>query len=186
MKNSINERRNVPSIHTGCSLAETGYFDYDDYNNPLGELDIVEGTEVELLEERTQRDGFDGPYLEIKIKLPPEVKKPADARKEPLVTITVPLGVHPIAFLKEKGVEITKAWVFMDSSVVETMRKSPRRYHQESVAYGEFFRFENFDTISLQEVKYFDTWKVLLEWEFDGEKLQRPEIPETIIEVVME
>ena len=186
MKDNKNTNVNVPCIHSGCNLAETGASDYDNFDAPLGALDITEGQDVQLVEERNQRDGFDGPYVEVKVTLPPQVQNPADVREEPMVTITVPSGVHPITFLKEKGVEITKAWVFMDSNVVKTLRKLPRRYHQNTVAYGEFFRFENLDTISLQEVKYFDHWHVLLEWEFNGEKLQRPEIPETIIEVVME
>ena len=186
--NNFNEKRNVPVIHPGCSLAETGHGEFDDFDNPLAPMNIFpEGKNIQLLEEVERNEGFDGPYLEITRKLPPELEKqPSSVREEPLVTVTVPSGMHPITCLKEMGIDINNSWVFMNEDVVNMIRKMPYRYHHASVAYGEFFRFENFDTISLQTVKYYDSWNVLLNWEFDGEKFVRDEEPVSIIEVVME
>jgi len=62
----------------------------------------------------------------------------------------------------------------------------PYRYHQATVAYGEFFRFESFDEISLQDVKYFENWKVFLEGKISEKEVYRPDEPKSIIEVVME
>jgi len=114
------------------------------------------------------------------------MENPSSVREEPLVTVVVPSGIHPIAFLKGNGVNIQKSWVFMNNDVADVLRNTPYKFHQATVAYGEFFRFENLDTISLQFVKYFDNWKVLLDWEFDGKKFVRIDKPECIIEVVME
>ena len=188
MKNSINNKeKNVSCIHPGCGFAETGRSDYDDFDNPLKAIDIIpQGTEIRLIETKNVQNGLDGPYLEITRQLPPEVARPSDVRRESLVTVIVPAGEHPIDFLKEIGVDITKAWVFMEEKVVKTLKEFPCKFHQKTVAYGEFFRFENFDTISLQTVEYFDSWRVLFNWEFDGKKFGRTEEPEVIIEVVME
>lgn len=188
MKNSKNNNvKNVPSIHTGCSMAETGYNDYDDFDHPLKALDIIpEGKEIPFVK-TVDSYSADGEDCEVVgFTLPPEMENPSSVREEPLVTVVVPSGVHPITFLKEKGVDIENSWIFMNDDVADVLRKMPYRYHQATVAYGEFFRFENFDTISLQSVKYFDSWKVLLDWEFDGKKFERNDTPECIIEVVME
>lgn len=187
MENSIYNKREVPSIHPGCSMAETGWNEWDDYDNPLKPLDIIpEGKVIHFIERKTEYKGCDGPYVDVKIELPSEFEHPSSVREEPLVTVTVPSGVHPITFLKEKGVDIENSWIFMNNDVVEAIQKMPYRYHQATVAYGEFFRFESLDTISLQSVKYFDSWKVLLDWEFDGKEFVRIDNPVSIIEVVME
>ena len=186
MKNSIYNKREVPTMHPRCSLAETGAGDYDDFDNPLGALNIIpEGTDIQLLEEKEQHDGFDGPYVDVKLSLPPEVERPSHVRKENLVTVEVPSGVHPFTFLKEKGVDIENSWIFMNDDVVDTLKKMPYRYHQVTVAYGEFFRFESFDEISLQEVEYFKKWKIILEGKICEKEFYRTDSPESIIEVVM-
>lgn len=180
-KNNVN----VPnSIHSGCSLAETGSHDYDDFDNPLAPLDIIpEEADIQFVENcRQMFDGFDGPYLEVRRVLPSGIKSPSDVRKEILVSVTIPSGEHPIDFLK-RHVEITNAWVFLDSNVLEALRKLPHKFHQATVAYGEFFRFEDFDTISLQEVQYFDDWKVLKNWNFDGEEFSRVDTPDFIVQL---
>ena len=186
--NSINNKvNNVPSVHKGCSMAETGWNDYDDFDHPLKPLDIIpKGKEIPFVktEASYRADGED--YVDIDFKLPPEMESPSSVREETLVTVTVPYGVHPFSYLKAKGVDVSQAWVFVHKDVVDVFRKLPYRFHQETVAYGEFFRFENFDTISLQTVKYFSNWKVILEGRFDEGMFFRPDIPKIIIEVVME
>lgn len=187
MKNSIYNKRKVPSINPRCSLAETGRNDYDDYDNPLKALKVIpEGTEDRwLIEETKECESFDGEYLKIERVLRPEVKAPACVRNETLVTITVPEGVHPITFLKETVANLEHAWVFVSKEVAKMLRKLPTKYYQDTVAYGEFFRFETFDEISLQTVEYFDDWKVLCEWEFEGDKFARTANPEFIIQLEM-
>lgn len=189
MKNNTNnqDKRVVPSVHSGCSLAETGWSEYDDYDNPLKSFKIIpEGTESNwLVDEVNEYDGFDGKSVEIVHVLKPEIIDPSYVRDEALITITVPEGVHPITFLKENVSNLDQAWVLLSKNVVETLRELPNRYHQKTVAYGEFFRFENFDTVSLQEIEYFDDWKVLLNWEFDKEKFERNDTPDFIIQLKM-
>ena len=189
MKNSSNnyEKKNVPSIQCGCSLAETGRNEYDDYNNPLKPLDIIpQGKEIPFVK-NVNSYRYDGEeYEDINFTLPPEMENPSSVRDELLVTVMVPSGVHPITFLKENGVDIENSWIFMNNDVVDVLKKMPYKFHQATVAYGEFFRFNNFDTISLQAVKYFNNWKVLLNGEFDGKKFVRIDKPECIIEVMME
>lgn len=182
-----NNKAYVPYIHPGCSLAETGRGEYDDFDNPLRALDIIpEGKEISFVRtEKTYR--FDGEdYVDIKFALPPEMKNPSSIRKEPLIAVIITPGVHPITFLKEKGVNIENAWIFMHEEVVETLRKLPYRYHQKTVAYGEFFRFEDFDTISLQTVQYLPNWRVVLNGQINGKEFSRPSTPECIIELVIE
>jgi len=188
MKNSNNNYvNNVPCIHSGCSMAETGWSEYDDFDNPLKPLDIIPEGKENLLVKNVNSYTYNGEdYEDVDFGLPPEMENPSTVREEPLVTVIVPSGVHPITFLKEKGVNIENSWVFINNDVADVLRKMPYKYHQATVAYGEFFRFENFDTISLQFVKYFDNWNVLLDWEFDGKKFVRNDKPECIIEVVME
>lgn len=173
----------VPSIKSRCSLAETGKNEYDDYDNPLLPLRIIpHGTEPRwVTEEVEEYEGFDGNSVNIRRALKPGIYDPSCVREEPVVIITVPEDVHPIAFLKGIVADLNQAWVFVTEKVVERLRKLPTKYHQATVAYGEFFRFENLDTISLQAVKYFDDWKVFLDWEFDGKKFTRKDIPEFII-----
>lgn len=187
MKNSIYNKREVPSIHPGCSLAETGASDYDDFDNPLEALEIIpKGKENEWLFKQVRTYmGFDGETVEVKYMLSPEAKAPSYVREEALVTITVPEGVHPITFLKETVANLEHAWVFVSKEVAERLRKLPTKYYQDTVAYGEFFRFETFDEISLQKVKYFDDWKVLYEWSFERERFMRPDAPEFIIQLEM-
>lgn len=188
MKNSIYDKRQVPSIHTGCSLAETGAGDYDDFDNPLKELEVIpEGTEEKwLLTMDKKYMGFDGEITEVEHVLKPEVKSPEFVREEPLITITVPEKVHPIIFLKETVANLEHAWVFISKDVEAKLRELPIMYHQNTVAYGEFFRFENFDEISLQRVKYFDDWKVFYEWKFNDENFTRTDTPEFIIQLEMQ
>lgn len=102
--------------------------------------------------------------------------------------MAVPLGVHPITFLKENGIVegIENAWVFMNKDVVDVLRKMPYKFHQKSVAYGEVFRYENFDIISLQEVKYFSDWKIVREGEINEKRFFMPDAPEVIIEVIID
>ena len=187
MKNSIYNKREVPSVHSGCSLAETGAGDYDDFDNRLEDLDIIpDGKEISFVrnEDSYRYDGEE--HVNVELTLPPKIQNPSSVREEPLVIVVVPVGVHPFTFLKEKGVNMEKSWIFMHNDVVDMLRKMPYRYHQATVAYGEFFRFESFDEISLQDVKYFKKWKILLEGKICGKELYRTDTPERIIEVVME
>ena len=79
-----------------------------------------------------------------------------------------------------------KELFFLHKNVVDVLRSRPLKYHQKTVAYGEFFRFEDLDEISLQEVEHFTDWKIIFEGKIDGEVFYRPDTPELIIEVVME
>ena len=178
----------VPSNkHPGCSLAETGLSDYDDFDNPLKPLDIIPKGKEKLLIRTVYSYKSDGEYYEdVFYKLPSEINSPSQVREEFLVSLVVPLGMHPFTFLKEKGVDITNAWIFMNEELVEKLRQFPNKFHQPSVAYGEFFRFESGDSVSLQSVEYFKDWKVLLNWEIDGKKFIRNDMPGYIIEMVME
>lgn len=186
MENSIFNKRQVPVMHPGCSLAETGAAEFDDFDNPLKPLDIVPvGTDI-LVEMESVWESFDGRHVEVYLKLPEGIENPSSVRQESHEIVVVPLGVHPVTFLKEKGVDITTAWVFMHEEVVKTLRKLPCRFHQKTVAYGEFFRFEDFDTMSLQEVEYFPKWRVVYEGEINEKRFHRNDTPERIIEVVME
>lgn len=185
MKNSIYNQKEVPSIHTGCSLAETGASEYDDFDNPLGELDIIpRGTDIHFVEERNEVEGFDGPYVEVKVTLPLEIQNPSSVRDEPLVTVVVSSGVHPITLFNPEV--INHAWIILDKDVVEKIREFPYKFQQDTISYGEFFRLENNDSFSLQKVKYFEGWRVLQECNIDGTIFQRPKYPEFIIEMVME
>lgn len=184
--NSINNKKEVLYIHPGCSMAETGFDEYDDFDNPLKLFDFVpEGKEVpfERHVENYKADGEE--YEDVYLNLPPEIKNPSQVRDEPNVTVNVPVGVHPVTFLKDIGVDFTKAWVFIRKEVVETMRKLPLKYHQNTIAYGEFFRFEDFEEVSLQGVMYLPEWRIILEGKIGGEDFKRIENPECIIEVVM-
>ena len=188
MKSSIFNKREVPAVHPVCSLAETGRGEYDDFDNPLKPLDIIsEGDKELVLKEELKPYGCDG-YTEVNHLLDDKIVSPSQLCKKGLVTVAVPSGVHPITFLKENGIDvgIEKAWVFMKKDVVDVLRKMPYKFHQKSVAYGEIFRYENFDIISLQEVKYFLDWKVVLEGEINGKKFYRPDVPEIIIEVIID
>ena len=187
MKNSIFNKKEVPAVHPGCSLAETGRGEYDDFDNPLKPLDIIpESKKESVLKKDLKPYVCDGEnYEEVKYVLSHEIVNPAQVREEALVTVVIPSGVHPVTFLKEH-LDIEKAWVFMHNDVVQILRDMPRRFYHDTVAYGEFFRFENFDTISLQKVEHFDKWKVLVEWDFGEGVCVREDIPEFIIELVIE
>ena len=187
MKHSIYTEREVPMMHPGCSMAETGANDYDDFDNPLPEFKVIpEGKEIPFVkkEEETVYDGSDS-YKHIEYSLPPEIKTPADVREEPRVTVVIPKGVHPFTYLKDSGVDFTKAWIFLRKDVVETLRKLPVHFHHDTVAYGEFFRFVDLNEISLQKIEYFPDWKMIFEGKLGGEEFYRTETPECIIEVVM-
>lgn len=185
MKHIISNGRNVPSIPCGCSLAETGRSEYDDYDNPLKALKVIpEGTEDRWLDKAVEYyTAYEEETVEVVNSLKPGIDSPSDVRDEGIVTITIPKDVHPIEFLKKIVANSDRAWIFVNESIVETLRKLPTKYHQNTVAYGEFFRFENLDTISLQAIEYFDDWKVILDWEFDGEKFTRVDVPEFIIQL---
>jgi len=187
MKNSSSNMREVPRIHPGCSMAETGYNDYDDFDNPLRPLDIIpEDRKGKVLsEEKTQEKGYDGYYVDKKLELLPEFTKPSSVREEQYVTILIPSsgGVDFVTLFG--GINFKKAWVFMNEDVVEELRKHPYKYHNKTVAYGEIFRLEDNDTFWLQDVKYFDGWKVLLKCEINGEVFHRLEKPEFIIQFEM-
>lgn len=186
--NSIYNKKEVPTtIHTtGCSMAETGRNDYDDFNKPLKPLNVIpEEKKDEVLKENyIPCKGYDGDYMDVKLELLPEFTKPSALRPEPLVTVTVPAGIHPIALLNPEA--INQAWIILNPEVVKELRKFPYKFQQDTVAYGEFFRLENNDSFSLQEVKYFEGWRVIRECNIDGVVYQRPENPEFIIEMVME
>jgi len=186
MKNSTNNNVNdVPSIHTGCSMAETGRNDYDDFDNPLKPMDIIpeaQKNEV-LVERRTQCQGYDGPYEEIEVKLLPEFRKPASVREESHITLYIPSGVHFLDLFKEKSENLEKTWIFLHKDVVEELRKFPIKFYHDSVAYGEIFRLKNDDSFSLQEVEFYHDWKVLLNCEIDDKKISRCEKPEVIIQL---
>ena len=187
MQPSIYNKREVPSVHPGCSLAETGWNDYDDFDNPLGPMNIIPKAKIEtLLEEVAIPYKFDGErYVDITYKLSPEIKSPSEVRDEPHVKVIVPSGVHPFVFLMENGsIDIKNSWVFMNKDVVDVLRRMPCRCHQASMAYGEFFRFENFNEIVLQDVSHF-SWGIIREGKLNGEIFDRPDIPQTIIEVVL-
>ena len=185
MKNSIYNKREVPSVHFGCSMAETGASDYDDFDNPLAPLNVIpEGKDILFVENRTEYTGIDGKYEDVKRELPAGLENPSSVREEPLVTVVVSSGVHPITLVNPEV--INHAWIFYRKDVVEEIRKFPYKYQQDSIAYGEFFRLENCDSFSLQKVEYFEGWRVLRECEINGIVYQRPEVPEYIIELVME
>lgn len=189
MKKSIIEekrKKEVPSIHPGCSLAETGWNEWDNYDDPLGALNPIPEGKQSLVQQVIEPYESEGDrYVNVHYALPSEFTKPSDIRDEPKVIIEVPSGVHPFSYLKEQGVDFDNAWVFMHEEVVETIRKLPYRYYQDTVAYGEFFRFEDLDKVYLQKVEYFPDWKVILEGEIADELFCRPDIPPAIIEVVM-
>lgn len=185
--------KNVPeNVRIGCNMAETGlhdtgWNDYDDFDHPLRPFDIIpEGSDVTLDEVREQCNVDGEEFFDTHYVLPAEFTKPSSVRDESLVTIIVPNGMHPFDFLKQSGVSIEKAWIFMDEDCVEAMRRLPNKFHQATVAYGEFFRFEDNDTISLQAVKYFLTWKIALNCEVEGKTFERPESPECIIQMEMQ
>lgn len=186
MKNSIYNKREVPSVHLGCSMAETGV--YDDFDNPLKALNIIpENKENTVLVRTVEKFISDGEYHEeVRCELSSEIENPSHVMDERFtIMVVVPSGVHPFTYLKEIGVDMTKDWVFLHEDVVDVLRKLPCMYHQETVAYGEFFRFEDFDEVSLQKVKYFADWKVILEGKINEEEFYRPERLESVIEVVM-
>jgi len=182
--NSINNKVNyVPN------MAEPRFTDFDDLDNPLKPLDIIPEGKENFLKTEAKPYEYDGEkHMNVSYILTSEIKNPSDVREEQLVRVVVPSGVHPITFLKENGigVDIEKTWIFMNNDVADVLRKMPYKFHQATVAYGEFFRFENFDTISLQKVKYFPDWNVVLEGKIDEKVFGRPEIPQIIIEVIME
>ena len=187
MKNSIYEtNREVPSVHTGCSLAETGWNEYDDFDNSLKPLNVIPGEKKdEVLQEKfISSQGFDGYYDDKKLELLPEFTKPSSLRTEPLVTITVPSGIHPITLLKPEV--INHAWIILDKDVVEKIKDFTYKFKQNTFAFGEFFRLENNDTFTLQKIEYFEGWRVLRECNIDGVIFQRPECPEFIVEMIME
>ena len=181
------EERNVPSIHPGCSLAETGWNDYDDFDNPLKALDIIpEDTKKMVLEEKSiPCEGEDESYVVVKYQLKPGFTTPASVRTESHMNLILSAGVHFMPLFKEKGVNLEKAWVFMDEKFVEELRKFPYKHHLDTVAYGEFFRLPNNDTFSLQEVEYFEGWRVVCKWQIDGKGFVRPETPQIIIQLTL-
>jgi len=186
--NSIYTEREVPSVHPGCTLAETGAGDYDDFDNPLKSFNVIpEGKEDTVLVRTVKKYISDGEYHEdFHYELSSEIECPSDALEEQFsITVVVPSGVHPFDYLKKSGVNIANAWVFMHKEVVDNLRTLPYKHHLETVAFGEFFRFEDCDTISLQCVEHFPNWKVILVGKINEEDFYRPESPETIIEVVM-
>lgn len=184
MKNSIYNKKEVPAMQI-CSQAEN--YLYDDVDNPLGEFDIIpEGKKDTVLVKTVENYVSDGEnYEDVHYSLSTGIENLSDVLEEPNVKVIVPFGVHPFAYLKEIGVDFTKSWVFMHEEVVDTLRKLPYKHHLDTVAYGEFFRFEDYDTMSLQKVEYFPKWKVILEGKLSTEEFYRPESPEAIIEVVM-
>jgi len=185
--NKNNNVNNVPSIHSGCSLAETGWNDYDDFDNPLGELKIIPKEKEGLLVRNVEAYKVDGEYhKEVSYILPSDIQNPSSILEKATVTVAVPSGIHPITFLIGKGIDISEAWVFLHEDVVDVLRKLPCRYHQNTVARGEFFRFEDFTEISLQNVEYFPKWKAIFETKIKGGTIFSPWVPGFIIEVVME
>ena len=190
MNNNINNTSaKVPNtrIHSGCSLAATGRFNYDYFDEPLAPFAIIpEETDIQFIKEERAGRGLDGPFVDVKYRLPDGMENPSSVREEPLVTVAVPVGVHPFTFLKEKGVDIENSWIFMNNDVANVLRKMPCRFHQVTIAYGEFFRFEDFDTISLQTVEYFPDWKVIMDGKIGEKEFNRTDKPVSIIEVVME
>lgn len=188
MKNSIYTKREVPVMHPGCSMAETGAGDWDDFDNPLGEFNIIPEGKESLLVRNVDEYRFDGEtQKEVYYTLPSEIEKPSSIRDESVITVFVPSDVHPFSYLKEIGIDITKAaWIFLHKDVIDVLRKLPWRHYLDTVAYGEFFRFEDFDTVSLQKVEYFPEWKVILEGKVGEQEFYRPDTPEYIIELVME
>ena len=187
MKNSIYTEREVPMMHPGCSMAETGASDYDDFDNPLPAFNVIpEGKEIPFVKKEcsTPYDGSEC-YKYTEYILPSDIKTPADVREEPRITVVIPEGIHPFTYLKESGVDFTKTWIFLSMDVIATMRKLPVHFHHATVAYGEFFRFVDLNEISLQKVEHFPDWKMIFEGKLDDEEFYRTETPECIIEVVM-
>ena len=75
MKNSIYNKREVPSVHSGCSLAETGAGDYDDFDNPLKALDIIpEGKEVPFVKNVNKYVSDGEHYEDVHYDLPTEFR----------------------------------------------------------------------------------------------------------------
>lgn len=186
--NSIYNKREVPGVHTGCSMAETGAYDYDDFDNPLGKLNIISKEKECLLVRNVDTYQYDGEnHANVYYTLSSEIQNPSSVREETTIKVVVPSGIHPITFLRERiMIDVSEAWVFLHKDVVDVLRKLPCRYHQNTVASGEFFRFEDFTEISLQEVEYFSKWKVIFELRDDEGMILRPWLPKFIIEVVME
>lgn len=183
MKNSIYNKKEVPERI--CSMAEE--YLYDDFDNPLGSFGIIpKGKEDTVLVKTVENYVSDGEYYEdVHYELSTNIQSPSDAMDEHFtLVIVIPEGVHPFTYLKE-CVDMNKEWIFLNKDVVEVLRKAPCKYYQKTIAYGEFFRFEDFDEVSLQDVQHFTDWKVILEGKISTEEFYRPERPETIIEVVM-
>lgn len=185
MKNSIYSKREVPSIHPGCSLAETGAGDYDDFDNPLGAFDIVsEEKKKEVLTKKIETwKGYDGECTEVEFVLKPEIKFPSSVRNEHLKLIPILYGDDPFISLKNMGIDFENSWVLISGAIVDALRKKPCSYHHETIAYGEFFRFLDGDEISLQNVKYFEKWKIILEGKICGKEFYRADKPTHIYEV---
>ena len=183
MNSNLDSKKSVPSIHPGCSLAETGGNEYDDFDHPLEPMLVVD--ESSMIEERIPyNDGIDGPYVEVKKRLPDGIQTPADAREETVITIAIK-NFHPLFAVKKLIADVTSAWIFLDPQAVKYLEEFQYKFRQNSVSRGKFFRLPNNDTFALQQVKYFEGWECLHEWEIDGKKFERTETPEFIIQVVM-
>ena len=181
MKNSLNNNENyVPS------MAEPRFADFDDLDNPLKSFKVIpeEKKDYVLQEKENPCNGDGGSYVDTKLELLPEFTKPSSLREEPLVTITVPSGIHPITLIKPEV--INHAWIILSKDVVEKLREFSYKFKQNTIAYGEFFRLENDDSFYLQRVEHFDGWRVLRECQINGETFRVPECPEFIIEMTIE
>ena len=154
MKSSIFNKKEVPAVHPGCSLAETGRNEYDDFDNPLKPFNLIpeEEKEVVLKKELTPYECDGEKHVGVNYVLSDEIVSPSQLCKKSVVIVAVPSGVHPITFLKENGIVegIEKAWIFLNIDVIETLRKLPIRFYHDTVAYGEFFRFPCMDEVVLQ------------------------------------
>lgn len=185
MKDNKNINENVPnSICTRCSLAN--HIDYKDWEKRLRPLDIIPEKKKEkvLRVKTTPWKGIDGEYVDTKLELLPEFTTPASVREEQSITLYSPygrFGGHFMLLLKGRVINFEKAWIFMSEDFVKELRKFPYKYHEKTVTDGEFFRLEDNDTFSLQDVEHFEGWKVLLKCEIDDKEFLRPEKPDVII-----
>lgn len=172
--------------YTPCSLAEP-YADFDNHFEPLEDFNhIPEERKADFLEKKTiQYQGEDDVYMVEKYQLKSEFTTPASVRTESHMNLILSEGVHFIPLFKEKGINLEKAWVFLDPKYVDELQKFPYKHRMDFVAYGDLYRLQNNDTFYLQKVEHFEGWRVLRKWDIEGKEGIRPEVPEIIIQITL-